>query len=301
MNWRTRDGRPPRIIAHRGASGRLPEHTLPAYALAIEHGAEVIEPDLVISADRVLFARHDAYLSRSTDIADHPEFSHRRERGLDDRRDWWVDRFTAEEIGRLRAIQPFPGRDRSHDRRYPIPSLAETLDLVLGAGRILYPELKHPRWFRERGRDPLAPFAESLERRGIGGAGAAVWLQCFEEAPLREARERLGIPCHLLLAWDERRPWPALLELARGIHHWASGLGLDKRYLRDPAALEGIARVHGLGLEVHAWTFRDDMVPGSEESPEAELRRAMSLGVDALFCDFPDTALALRDRIASEG
>lgn len=299
MSWRTRDGRPPRIIAHRGASGLLPEHTLPAYRLAIEQGAELIEPDLVISADGILFARHDAYLSRSTDVASRREFARRRERGLDERRDWWVDRFSAEEIARLRAIQPFPGRDRSHDGLYPVPRFAEVLELSLAAGRILYPELKHPAWFSARGHDPLPSFLAELERRGIAGPGAPVWLQCFEEEPLREARERIGIPCFLLVVWDERQPWPALLSLAGRVHAWANGLGLDKRYLRDPAALEGIARLHGMGLEVHAWTFRDDLVPGSEASAEAELERAMRLGVDALFCDFPATAIALRARLAA--
>lgn len=299
MNWRTRDGRPPRIIAHRGASGRLPEHTLPAYRLAIELGAEVIEPDLVISADGVLFARHEPYLSRSTDIAKRPAFLLRRERGLDDRLDWWVDRFTSDELEQLRAVQPFPGRDRRHDGRYPIPRFSEILDLTLRTERILYPELKYPSWFRARGRDPLAAFVSALTQRGIGGAEAPVWLQCFEEEPLREARERLGIPCFLLVEWDERRPWPALLELARAIHPWANGLGLDKRYLREPAAQKGIPRLHGLGLEVHAWTFRDDLLPEGERSIEAELERAMRLGVDALFCDFPDTALALRAQLAA--
>ncbi|MDW8479602.1 MAG: glycerophosphodiester phosphodiesterase family protein [Xanthomonadales bacterium] len=295
----TLSGSPPAIIAHRGASGLLPEHTLPAYRLAIEQGAEVIEPDLVPSADGVLFARHDAHLSRSTDVADRPEFADRREPGLEDRLDWWVDRFTAEELGRLRAIQPFPGRDRSHDGLYPVPRLSEVLALARAHGRILYPELKHPSWFRRRGRDPAALLAAELEEAGLRGPQAPVWLQCFETEPLRELRERLGLRVFALVAWEEGRGWPELLAEAGRLHAWASGLGLDKRFLRDPGAGEGIRRLHGMGLEVHAWTFRDDLVPAGEASAEAELGRAMRLGVDALFCDFPATALTLRARLLS--
>src|SRR6478672_699799 len=116
MRWRTLDGDAPRVIAHRGASGPRPEHTFGAYELALEQGADIVEPDLVPSSDGVLFARHDEGLKRSTDIARHPEFAARAENG-----DWPSDRLLAEEIDQLGAIQPFEGRSADYDGRWPPP------------------------------------------------------------------------------------------------------------------------------------------------------------------------------------
>ena len=115
MAWRTLDGGAPRIIAHRGASGLRPEHTLEGYALALSQGADIIEPDLVVSADGVLFARHDPGLARSTDIRLRPQFASRQEQG-----DWPVDRFAASEIDQLRAIQPNAARSSEFDRLWPL-------------------------------------------------------------------------------------------------------------------------------------------------------------------------------------
>jgi len=122
MDWPTLDGAPPRIIAHRGASGPMPEHTLEGYALALEQGADVIEPDLVSSRDAQLVIRHDRDLTRSTDIATRPEFAARRRNG-----DWWIEDLDLAEIARLRAVQPFPSRDHAYDGRFRIPTFAAAL------------------------------------------------------------------------------------------------------------------------------------------------------------------------------
>ncbi len=136
--WATLDGAAPLIIAHRGASGYRPEHTLEAYALAIDMGADVIEPDLVFTKDGVLVARHDRYLSTTTDVSGHREFASRKRANNDpdddpsnlSRNDWWVEDFTLAELKTLRARQPFPGRSREFDGRYEIPSFAEILALA---------------------------------------------------------------------------------------------------------------------------------------------------------------------------
>lgn len=296
--WRTLDGEAPRIVAHRGASGYLPEHTMPGYALATEQGADVIEPDLVMSRDGVLYARHDLFLSRSTDIAMHAEFAGRaRERnGV---RDWWVGDFAADELDRLRAIQPWPQRDHGEDGRHALPRFEAILDFAQGiaAGRgtalPVYPEIKHPDYFQALGLDPLQAVVDALQARGLTGADAPVWLQCFDHDVLREAHRRCGNPCFALFedAGDLGRA-PRLRELAG----WARGIAPDRQLLWDARGRDSglVAAAHDAGLEVHAWTFRDDADASPFADPAAALRAAFALGVDALFCDFPDSAVAIR-------
>ncbi len=174
MPWKTLDRSPPLIIAHRGASGLRPEHTLEGYALALEQGADVIEPDLVPSADGVLFARHDAGLARSTDIASREAFRERRRDG-----DWRCDRLAADEIDGLRAVQPFPGRSNEFDGRFAAPRWQAVIEWAAGAARdrgapvTLYPEIKHPADFAAHGVDPVTCFVESVAnlpdwREGLG-------------------------------------------------------------------------------------------------------------------------------------
>src|SRR5579864_6467898 len=129
MIWSTLQGKATRIIAHRGASGYRPEHTLDGYALAAAQGADVLEPDLLMSRDGVLFARHDLGLARSTDIASRAEFA-ARAREIAGVRDWWIGDFTASELDTLRAVQPFPQRGTLHDGRLVLPRLAMVLDLL---------------------------------------------------------------------------------------------------------------------------------------------------------------------------
>jgi len=131
--WNTLHGLPPKIIAHRGASGYRPEHTLAGYLLAAEQGADVLEPDLVASRDGVLYARHDAGLARSTDVAAQPRFA-ARARTIADTRDWWISDFDAHEVDVLRAVQPFPGRGRQYDGQFGVPRFAQLLEMV-GAAR----------------------------------------------------------------------------------------------------------------------------------------------------------------------
>ena len=298
--WKTLDGSAPRIIAHRGASGYRPEHTLDGYALAAAQGADVLEPDLVLSRDRVLFARHDLGLARSTDVASRAEFASRA-REIAGQRDWWVSDFTASELDSLRAVQPFPERGRRFDGRLVVPRFAMLLDLRAAAsanyGRTIaaYPELKHPEYFRALGLDPVAALHEELASRDLLGAASPVWIQCFDHRVLREVKERCGNPCFALLenvtAEKDRRD-----TLFREIAGWAEGVAPPKHLLWDHAGNDNglVAAAHAFGLQVHAWTFRDDRSPAPFTSAREELFAAFALGVDALFCDFPDTAINSR-------
>lgn len=291
MTWPTLDGAPPRIIAHRGASGLMPEHTLEGYALALEQGADVIEPDLVSSRDGQLMVRHDRDLARSTDIASRREFASRQRHG-----DWWIEDFDLAEIARLRALQPFPSRDHSHDGNYRIPSFAaallwaETTARRRGKPVMLYPELKSPAFFTSQGKDPCGRFLSLVRQRNPMRVG--IWLQCFELEPLLQLRESAEVPVFLLLG--RNAPWRRLIARHAG---QVDGFGVHKSLLLDvdgsSSGLVDLAHEHG--CQVHAWTYRDDDLPAGFASPAEELEIAFAMGVDALFCDFPLTAVRLRD------
>lgn len=283
MAWRTLDGGAPRVIAHRGASGLRPEHTLGAYELALEQGADIVEPDLVPSADGVLYARHDAGLARSTDVAARAEFATRREDG-----DWPCDRLLAEEIDRLRAIQPFEARSAAFDGRWAPPRWSALLDWAREQarqrnGRVrLYPELKHPALFGERGVDLVQAFVDSSADLP---PEVEVWVQCFDAAALRRVHEATGLRC--CLGVDRGSDWRGLL---REHGRWLGGLVAAK-----PLLEEGLVEAaHAAGLRVDAWTFRDDRIGAGHASIEAELAWAIGSGADGLFCDFPATAVRVR-------
>jgi glycerophosphoryl diester phosphodiesterase len=292
MSWKTLDGQPPQVIAHRGASGLLPEHTLAAYALGLGQGADVIEPDLVPTRDGALIARHEPGLARSTDVFDRGEFSHLKREG-----DWWSTDLTLDESRRLRARQPFEGRSDRHDGYHGVPSWQDVLDwaaqaaLERGQTLRLYPELKHPARFAALGLDPVALFAESV--RALP-AGVEVRVQCFEADALRRVREATGLPCTLLL--EQGADWRASIA-EHGA--WLWGLGVDKRLLWSaPGRGSGLVEAaHAASLRVHPWTYRDDRVGEGHADVREELRAAFRLGVDGAFCDFPATGVEVRDSL----
>ena len=290
--WATLDGRPTRIIAHRGASGVFPEHTAAAYALALEQGADVLEPDLVVSRDGALIVRHDRGLRRSTDIASRPQFALRSRAG-----DWQVDDFDRAEIATLRAIQPFTQRDQRHDGQQALLDFAQLLAWADAAARKraqpvpLYPELKHPSDFAAAGHDIVEAFVAAVRDHDV--RHVPLWLQCFEVEPLQRVREALDLPVYLLL--DEHADWRAMID-AHG--SWLSGFGAAKSLLQSEQGISSglVETAHARGLQVHAWTYRDDSLPSGVDRVEHELDRAFDLGVDAVFCDFPATGVAERAR-----
>ena len=303
--WNTLNGTAPRIIAHRGASGYRPEHTLDGYTLAATQGADVLEPDLTMSRDGVLFARHDLGLNRSTDIATRREFA-ARARDIAGVRDWWIADFDAVEIDTLRAIQPLAQRDQSFNGRFVPPRFSMTLDLLVtltaqhSRTLSLYPELKHPQYFRALGLDPVEAIRRDLESRSLLGEASPVWIQCFDHTVLREAKERCGNRCFALIETataDAGNQEAMLANLAA----WASGVAPNKFLLWDATGTDTglVAAAHAHGLEVHAWTFRDDHPHAPFVGAVDELNAAFGLGVDALFCDFPDTAIAAREDFVS--
>ncbi len=293
MRWRTLDNSPPQIIAHRGASGVLPEHTLEGYQLALDQGADLVEPDLVPSSDGVLFARHDAVMGRSTDIASRASLGPRQFEG-----DWRCHDLSASELDGLRAVQPFVARSHAHDGEFALPRWRQVLAWAereaqrRGAPVVLYPELKHPAYFLAQGIDVARIFAESVQ--GLA-ASVQIRVQCIESQALKQVRDATGLPCSLVV--DQGSEWQRLLGDHGG---WISGLVADKRLLARER-LDGVDLVgeaHAAGVRVDAWTFRDDQVGTGWPDAASEMGAAMETGVDGLFCDFPATGLLIRERLA---
>lgn len=307
-HWPTLDGAAPIVIAHRGASGYRPEHTLEGYRLAVAQGADVIEPDLVMTKDGVLVARHDRYLSGTTDVAAHPEFAARKRfdafvekdegRRLED---WWVEDFTLAELRTLRARQPRDGRSKEYDGVSAIPTFAEVLALArteaAARGRPVgvYPETKHPDYFAAIGLDFEAPLLAALE----GFDAGPVYIQSFVPEILRRLKGKTTARLVQLVEDKDGAPSVPLATIAA----YADAVGPEKTLLKNPAF---VAEAHRRGLLVHPWTYRLDQPPGPP--PPAGTERAAGvdematayarLGVDGLFTDFPDAGVEARTEAA---
>jgi len=325
--------RRPMVIAHRGASGERPEHTLAAYRLAIQQGADFIEPDLVMTRDGVLVCRHENEISGTTDVAARPEFAERRQTKIVDGIEavgWWVEDFTLAELKTLRAKERLPQlrpANTAFDGQEEIPTFAEALSLAREAGVGIYPELKHPTYLREQGLDPVPAFIAAVREGGAQAAADAMFVQCFEIWPLRRLAEMSSIRwnCVQLMAasggpWDRRDLSYADMRSDAGLHtiaDYARGIGPEKTLIiprdsdnRSSAPTDLVARAHAANLAVHAWTFRAEnyFLPaelrrGDPSAPDfmrqhgdldAELRAFYAAGVDGVFCDFPRAAVAMR-------
>jgi glycerophosphoryl diester phosphodiesterase len=300
--------RRPIVIAHRGASGHRPEHTLAAYELAIDMGADFVEPDLVMTRDGRLVARHDNLLDATTDVARRAEFaSLRTSRSVDGvaLEGWFSEDFTLEQLRTLRAVERIPGlrpANAQHDGRWPVPTLEEVIDLVRRKEREtgrrigIYPETKHPSHFAARGLAMEDTLVATLHAAGYRGRDAAVFLQCFEIASLRRMASSTDLPCVQLLG-DEGGPFDEVLagratsydDMATphglaAISEYAAAVGPNKGRVvprdahgaLDPARATRFARdAHDAGLLVHAWTFRAEnaYVPSnlrSSDDPRAQ-------------------------------
>jgi glycerophosphoryl diester phosphodiesterase len=185
----------PLVIGHRGAAGYLPDHTLQGYELAIDMGADYIEPDLVATKDGHLIARHEPNMIATTDVANRPKFASRRRTvmvdGVPDT-GFFASDFTLAEIKQLRAVQPLPERPQRFNGKFEIPTLEEILDLVERKERKthrtigIYPETKHPTYHERLGL-PLEPrLVAALKRHDLNRRGAAVFIQSFEQANLKK-------------------------------------------------------------------------------------------------------------------
>ena len=279
----------PIVIAHRGASAHRPEHTLPAYELAIELGADFIEPDVVATRDGHLVARHENEISGTTDVAERPEFADRRTvKEVDGvrKKGWFTEDLTLEELRTLRARERLPElRSTGFDGRFAIPTLDEVIALAARAGVGVYPETKHPSYFAALGLALERPLLAALE-----GFRGTVYIQSFEAGNLRALRELTDHPLVRLTVGAA----PDVAEIAA----YAAAIGPHKDQvipraqdgrLGEPTSL--VADAHAAGLLVHPWTFRPEpaFTPTGTSAHE-ELSYFLALGVDGLFADDPGAA-----------
>ncbi|MEV0794736.1 glycerophosphodiester phosphodiesterase [Kribbella sp. NPDC050459] len=322
------------IVGHRGASGYRPEHTLASYELAARMGADFIEPDLVTTKDRVLVARHEPEIGGTTDVAAHPEFAGRKKtKQLDGVAvtGWFTEDFTLAELKTLRAVERIPAV-RQHNTvfngHYQIPTFQEVIDLSkrlskeLGRPIGIYPETKHPTYFRQQGLALEPGLVRTLDRNGLNRKDAKVFVQSFEVSNLKALHKELrvplvqltsssGAPYDFVVSGDKRTYADVVsAEGLREVATYAEGVGPSKDQvipldatgkLGKPTAL--VANAHQAGLVVHPYTFRventflptdfdSSAVPSDSGNLFGEIAAYRKAGIDGLFTDNTDIAVA---------
>jgi glycerophosphoryl diester phosphodiesterase len=308
----TPSGRRAIVIAHRGASGERPEHTLESYRRAIQQGADYIEPDLVMTRDGVLVARHENEIGGTTNVAAIPEFAARRRTQVIDGETmtgWFTEDFTLAELKTLRARERLPElrpANRAFDGQFEVPTFDEIMQLAQSTNRRrpgkpkigVYPETKHPAHFANLGLPQEAALLDTLRRFGYAEPGSPVFIQSFDPRNLRQLRDMTRLPLVQLLEYE-------LGDLGRTAEY-ADAIGIAKSL----ATANSVADAHAHRLAVHAWTFRaenqflpDDLKAGGAPAAHGDLRgeiaRYLGYGIDGFFTDFPDIGVQVRDEFQS--
>ncbi len=279
------------IIAHRGASGYLPEHTLEAYSASYFMGSDYIEQDLVMTKDEVPVCLHDIYLELTTNVEE--VFPERKR--ADGR--WYAIDFTLEEIKKLSVHERtvdgkpvFPDRFPYGLSDFEVPTFEEAIELIQGLNKSahrdvgIYPELKRAEWHRENGLPMEEKVLEILKKHGYDGKESKVYIQCFEDGALHRLREESDLKLVRLIGLEEGIVNEIKIEK---IAEYADAIGVQKEIITLQPDIVSLAHKHG--LEVHVWTFR-------YESPEEMKSFVSSYGIDGVFTDFPDrTYYALKD------
>jgi glycerophosphoryl diester phosphodiesterase len=324
----------PLVIGHRGAAGYRPEHTLASYTLAAELGADYIEPDLVSTKDGVLVARHEPEISGTTDVADHPEFADRKTTRTIDGTSvtgWFTNDFTLKELKTLRAKERLPDirpNNTKYDGKFEIPTFQEIINLRAELSRKLhrqigiYPETKHPTYFRSLGLALEPKLVDALNRNGLNRRGAPVFVQSFEIDNLRQLDHVLKVPLVQLLdeadlhpAGDPSQPSYGEMATAAGLRRiatYADGVGPWKNYIIPRTAddcsgqpTSFVRDAHKAGLVVHPYTFRRENTflpcelrsssdPAGVGDLVSEIRQFIRAGVDGFFTDNADYGVAAR-------
>jgi glycerophosphoryl diester phosphodiesterase len=357
----TLNGQPPLVIAHRGASGYLPEETREAYIRAIELGADVIEMDIIVTKDRQLIARHDPNLAISTDVAKHPEFAARKKTVQVDgetQTGWFSDDFTLAEIKTLGAISTDAERPQQFNGQFKVITFQEVIDLAkaqsqaTGRTIAIYPETKNPSYFASLGLPMEDIFVDTIVKAGWNSKSAPIFVQSFEPGSLKYMKSKglqtkmvqlidgdsvdlatgkvtFKLPSDRPYDWTlmgDKRNFDAMVtpEGLAEIKTYADGIGPWKRYIVSikgtigadgkPVDVNGdgkindadatsmaptslVADAHKAGLFVHPFTFRNEsrrLAIDYAKDGANEYTAIYKTGVDGVFTDFTDTALAAR-------
>ncbi len=317
---------PPIVIAHRGASADRPEHTIASYTRAIEQGADFIEPDLVSTKDHQLVARHENEISGTTDVAAHPEFAARKTSKTIDGEavtGWFTEDFTLAELRTLRARERLPQlrpANAKFDGQEMIPTFDEIIALAKSAsarsGRTIgiYPETKHPSYFRSLNLPLEPPLLAALAKAGWTRADSPVFIQSFEVGNLKALRSQTKV--RLIQLIDAKlsadgASYDAMVTPAglKAVALYANGIGPNRDRiiprdaagnLQKPTSL--VTDAHDAGLQVHPWTFRPENYflarpyrigtnPQDRGDAAGEIRAYLETGIDGVFSDLPAAAV----------
>ncbi|MDR7376162.1 glycerophosphoryl diester phosphodiesterase [Rhodoferax ferrireducens] len=360
----TLNGQLPLVVAHRGASGYLPEETLEAYSRAIELGADVIEMDIVVTKDGQLITRHDPNLAISTDVAQHPEFAARKKTTQVDgetQTGWFSEDFTLAEIQTLGAISTDAERPQQFNGKFRIPTFQQVIDLAkaksteTGRTIAIYPETKNPSYFAALGLPMEDKVIAHIRAAGWDSKTAPIYVQSFEPGSLQYMKNK-GLQTRLVQLIDgdsvdlatgkvtfklpsdrpydwtlvgDKRNFDAMVTPAglAQIKTYADGIGPWKRFIISikgtmgadgkPVDVNGdgkindadassmaptslVADAHKAGLFVHPFTFRNEsrrLASDYQKDGKNEYTAFYKAGVDGVFTDFTDTALAARNAL----
>ena len=330
---RKRQGRP-LAIAHRGASGERPEHTLMGYRLAIAEGADFIEPDLVPTKDGHLVVRHENEVGGTTDVARRPEFAARKTTKVIDGQKiegWFTEDFTLAELKTLRARERLPQLrpgSAKFDGLEAIPTYQEMLDLAKAESRRLgrtigtYPEMKHPTYFASIGLPLEHRLLDALKKNDLNSKTAPVFVQCFEVGALKTFRQLSKAPLVQLVSvagGPADLPGVSYKEMvtAEGVKRiatYADGLGPETPLVIPVVdgglgpATSLVAEAHANGMAVHPWTVRAEnaflppklrrgTAPADHGNVDALYEALWKSGIDGLFSDFTALSVAVRNRL----
>lgn len=317
----------PIVIAHRGVSGMRPEHTIASYTLAIEQGADFIEPDLVLTKDDVFVCRHENDITGTTDVARHPEFAARKTvKTIDGARHdgWFTEDFTLAELKTLRAVERLPKvrpANAHYDGQFEVPTLAEVIALAKAhskAGRVvgIYLETKHPSYFAGIGHPMEARLVAQLKAAGWSRPSDPVILQSFEVNNLKRLHGMTGLRLIQLMdasGGPADRSAPSYAAMAtpdglKAVAAYAYGIGPNKDMIRKgdapPSTL--VHDAHAAGLRLHPFTFRAENMflppslrrgtdPVAHGDLAGEIKRFLDLGIDGFFTDFAYIGVEARD------
>lgn len=307
----------PLVVGHRGACGYRPEHTIASYELAIKMGADYIEPDLVMTKDGVLMARHENEISGTTDVAE--LFPDRKTTKKVDGKEitgWFIEDFTLKEVKTLKAKERLAFRDHSFDGKFEVPTFKEILSFVKKQKRKVgvYIETKHPTYFQSVNLPLEEALVKELTAQGFNKKNSPVFIQSFELTNLKKLKTLTSLPLIYLLDDADMTPYDhvmngdkrkyqdmvsplALKELSATVY----GIGPYKRYIvpaNDKGEMQSrttlIQDAHAVGLKVHPYTFRSEaqyLLKDYQGDPQKEYLQFFELGVDGLFSDFADQAV----------
>lgn len=322
----------PVVIGHRGAPAYRPEHTRASFELAIDLGADLIEPDVVVTGDGVLVVRHENELSLSTDVAEHPEFADRRTSKVVDGElctGWFTEDFTYAELRALRSVERMPSLrplNTAYDGRFGILTLAEVIELARCRSTAERPvrvlaELKHPEWATSLGLPMGELVADDLRRLGADTADGTVVIQSFDASVLRELRARLGEDGPQMAQLVGDAPASDVLVSPSGLREistYAQAVAPSRERVlasADDHALTGtphlVQQAHAAELAVFCWTLRAEnaFLPQHlrrGDTPEAhgdavgDALQLLALGVDGLITDSPDHAVRARTAVTAQ-